>query len=119
MSKYMIYNLLFLFLSCNSENNEYKKRIIVKTLNVDKDTKIEWYYNSLITGNSPGVIEFKTGKERQLICKSTLICEATLRHDTLTILVEKNEFIELSLKNRWNIKVLIDSTCKGKYLYIK
>jgi hypothetical protein len=54
---------------------------------------------------------------RDRICKSGALCDIQLVKDSLIILAENGHFIELKQDNNFGIKIIIDTTCKGEYLY--
>jgi hypothetical protein len=124
MNKFRIILLLaiLLLVRCYSfdpaEPLDYKSRIIIKKILVKDGLWIEWYNYSLITDMSPGYVEFKSkDSSRVSICESPVICDLNYYNDTLRILLEENSFQNKTFDNNFNVKIVVDTTCKGRSLY--
>ena len=95
------------------------KKFVVKSVVVNQHLKVIWYNHSEITSNGPDFIEFNSisnGKE-QLICEAQAVCDINFKSDTLTILMLGHSIIDLKSDNEYNIKIIIDTTCKSINVY--
>jgi hypothetical protein len=63
----------------------YDKRIIVKDIQINATSHVEWYHYSYIGSLGPETIEFKKGNKRKIICKSEYVNDIYSRNDSLII----------------------------------
>ncbi len=109
MSK-LKYLAIFFFIFSVSGCIDYNKRIIVRTLRIDKEKYIEWYYYSLISGNSPDYIDVKlsNGESKHIFIRH-YICDIAIIKDTLFITAYKGIKPIFFEKSNVGLKVKVDS----------
>jgi hypothetical protein len=112
---YLVLFALFFSIGCQpfldpNEKPDYDKRIIIKTIQLNRDTMIELYHYSLITGYSPCFVDYKTKKSHKLICKSSYVSDVNLIADTLKIVFWENRNFGLDTADMHGLKIVLDTT---------
>jgi len=95
------------------------KKFVVKTIPVKPGLDLVWFHHSEITSNGPDYVEFndtKDGRE-EVIFKAQLICQIQVNSDSIFILMQGNSILDQARDNTYHYKVIVDTTCKGPYLY--
>ena len=85
---------------------------------IDSNRYIEWYYYSLISSSGPSHLElkYKNQHKKILFYQSESLCQVSVENDTIKILAENGD-VTLLRKKVENFIVVLDTTCKGAYLY--
>lgn len=97
---------------------KYNKHTLEKKILIDEDICVEWSYVSDITFVQEFVelINVNSG-ERQLIYKGGGICTVEFVNGELRIFVDRGSYSRFEPDNNFNVHVVLDTTCKGSYLY--
>lgn len=100
-------SIICLLISCN----DYDKRIIVKTIRIDKNKSIELYRYSQIGGYSAYYVDLKNenGKFKHIFIHEN-ICHVDLKEDTLSIVADKAFKTIFCEKKDFGLKMLIDTS---------
>ena len=103
------------FSACN-----WNKRWLEKRIPVEGDIWVELSLLSDITFDQEW-LEFVNTKsnERQLIYKGPIICTFELNNKELKIFIEGSSYVKFQPDNDYNIKVVLDTTCRSPSLYKK
>lgn len=95
------------------------RKFVVKTIPIRPGVDLVWFRYSEITSNGPDFVEFndtEAGHEG-VVFKAQLICQIQVRSDSIFILMQGSSILEQAHDNAYHYKIIVDTTCKGVYLY--
>ncbi len=78
-----------------------------------------WFHYSLITSNGPDYVELNEVESLRevVIFKAQGICWIEVKSDSILILMQGNSILDQVRENAYNLKIFVDTTCRGVYLY--
>ena len=113
-----IFFFSFLFCSCYSSDVKFVRKAIE-----DKGVKIQWYFYSYITSNSPDIISIVQSGETKEVYKATWhIADVNLKNDSIIIRTVKPVSGVIYTKHFDPVisgyKIVIDSSAKHEELLL-
>jgi hypothetical protein len=117
MGKRILYAVLFFTMF--SGVNCTDKKIMIKSMPAGPGLKLNWYHYSHISDFSPDYLEITDmGETRgEVIFEASAICRIQVRSDSILILMMGNRILQRVDNNDYHFKILVDTTCRGPYLY--
>ena len=119
----MIKRIVYSGLLCSmlSGVNCADKKLMIKSLPVRPGLKLNWYHYSYITNFSRDYVEIADlEKDREEVifeASTSAICQIQVRSDSILILMFGNNILKRVDNNDYHFKIIVDTTCRGSYLY--
>jgi len=97
----------------------HRKKFMIRSLPLRQGLSLNWYHYSDITNFSPDYVEIADRKENrtEVIFEASSICQIQVRSDSILILMVGNTILQRADDNDYHFKIIVDTTCRGAYLY--